>query len=158
MFRKNGHMNKQWLSRELLAPFAALALAGCGGPYDATVSGIVSLNSAPLTSGVVSFAPEATGALAYAQIGADGKYELRTGREEGAASGQYVVSVISTESTGDRGKDGGPPPMGKLVTPQWYGDPTTSGLTFAVEPGENEINLDLTTTPPPGWKPPPKRR
>jgi hypothetical protein len=145
-------------STSFLAAFATTVLAGCGGPYDASVSGVATLDSAPLSRGVVSFTPTASGASAYGQIGADGKYQVWTGREEGLASGDYVVSVVSTEDTGDRGKGGGPPPLGKSITPDWYRDPNTSGLNFTVASGENEINLELKSTPPPGWKPPPGRR
>jgi hypothetical protein len=145
-------------SPSFVAALAAISMAGCGGPYDATVSGVATLDSAPLSRGVVSFTPTASGAAAYGQIGSDGRYAIWTGREEGLASGDYVVSVVSTEDTGDRGKDGGPPPLGKSITPDWYRDPSTSGLNFTVESGENEINLELKSTPPPGWKPPPKRR
>ena len=144
-----------------LKRFAALAvvmLAGCGSPYDAEVTGIVTLDSVPLPSGVVSFAPQGPGAMANGQIGSDGKYQLWTGREEGLASGHYVITVIATESTGDRGKNGGPPPMGKLITPAWYQDPATSGLSYTVKPGDNEIELKLFKTPPPGYKPPAPRR
>jgi hypothetical protein len=87
----------------------------------------------------------------------DGKYKLRTGREEGLKSGAYTATVAANEVSTARGKNGGPPPMGKSITPDWYRDPATSGLTFNVEPGDNEFNIDLTTTAPPGWKPPPGR-
>jgi hypothetical protein len=147
------------LARASLAGFAGLlALVGCGSPYDATVTGIATLDSKPLSRGVVSFTPQSTGASAYGQIGSDGRYQIMTGREEGLASGQYLVSVISSEDTGSRGKNGGPPPLGKSITPQWYQSPSTSGLNFEVKSGENEIDLKLTSTPPPGYKPPAPRR
>jgi hypothetical protein len=137
-----------------VAALTALALCGCGSPYDASVTGLATLDSAPLERGVVTFAPTSGGAAAYGQIGADGRYEIWTGREAGLKPGQYVVSVVSTEDTGDRGKDGGPPPLGKSITPDWYRDSNTSGLNFTIEPGDNEINLELSSTPPSGWIPP----
>jgi hypothetical protein len=140
------------------AALAMLAAVGCGGPYDSAVTGVVTLDNEPLPTGVVSFSPQGQGAMANGQIRSDGTYQLWTGREEGLASGEYVVTVIATDSTGDRGKDGGPPPMGKLISPAWYQNPATSGLTFTVAPGDNEINLPLTKTPPPGYKPPAGRR
>jgi hypothetical protein len=142
----------------LLVGAPAILLAGCGGTYDATVSGIVTLDSKPLPRGNVSFTPTAGGPMAYGQINGDGAYVVRTGREEGLPAGSYQVTVLATEESAAAGKNGGPPPMGKAITPAWYCDPTTSGLTFEVEPGDNGIDLALTSTPPPGWKPPRGRR
>lgn len=142
----------------ILLSSATWFLVGCGGPYDSSVSGTVTLSSTPLPRGTVSFIPQGPGAPAYGMIAPDGKYMLRTGREEGLASGSYLATVAANEVSVAAGKNGGPPPMGKPITPDWYRDPATSGLTFTVESGDNEINIDLNTTPPPGWKPPPKRR
>lgn len=142
-----------------LIPVGMLLMVGCGGPYDSTVTGMVTLAGNPLPRGTVSFIPQSQGAAAYGTIASDGRYVVRTGREEGVASGQYTVTVVASEPSAQaRGKDGGPPPMGKSITPQWYGDAATSGLNYTVEPGDNEINIELTTTPPAGWKPPPGRR
>ena len=135
----------------------AALLVGCGGPYDATVAGTVKFNGAPVSRGTVSFTPQSTGAPAYGQISPDGAYLLRTGREEGLNSGSYTVTVAANE-TPPPNPNGGPPPMGKSITPEWYRDPATSGLLFTVTPGDNTIDLELNATPPPGWKPPPKRR
>ena len=48
---------------------------------------------------------------------------------------------------------GTPPPPGKAITPQWYAMAQYSPLKFDVASGDNEINLELTSSPPPGWKP-----
>lgn len=142
-----------------LLSIGMLLLTGCGGPYDSTVTGTVTLAGNPLPRGTVSFIPQSQGAAAYGTIENDGRYVVRTGREEGIASGQYAVTVVASEPPAQaRGKDGGPPPMGKPITPEWYGDASTSGLNYTVESGDNEINIELSTTPPPGWKPPPGRR
>jgi hypothetical protein len=135
-----------------------LAAAGCGGMYDSTVSGLVTLNGQPLTRGAVAFFA-ADKAPAYAQIDTSGRYEVFTGKEEGLPSGQYGVTVVSREPPAQqRSKLGGPPPPGKQITPEWYGNPATSGLNYTVESGSNEINIELNSTPPPGWKPPRGRR
>ena len=143
--------------RAILLSSATCLLVGCGGPYDATVSGTVALNSDPLPAELYRSFRKA-GASAYGMIAADGKYTLRTGREEGLASGSYTATVAANEVSTATGKNGGPPPLGKTITPDWYRDPATSGLTFTVESGDNEINIELNKTPPPGWKPPPGRR
>lgn len=144
---------RRWLG------LVVLVAAGCGGGFDATVSGVVTLDGNVVPTGGVLFAPQSNGSTAYGLIQEDGSFVLNTGREGGLPSGQYVVTVAANESSGiTRSPDGGPPPVGKPITPMWYSDPATSGLTYTVEPGDNEINIDLKSTPPPGWKPPRGRR
>ena len=152
MIQQACHRNVVALSGLLML----LSVVGCGGPYDATASGTVKFNGAPVTRGTVSFTPQGTGAPAYGQIGSDGTFTLRTGREEGLNSGSYAVTVAANEAPAPNPK-GGPPPMGKSITPEWYRDAATSGLTIVIEPGANAVNLELTATPPPGWKPPRRR-
>lgn len=125
---------------------------GCGGPYDATVVGMVTLDGNPIQTGSISFVPSSGGPQGYALVDQSGNYEVFTGREAGLPAGQYNVSVVARESSTTRSEDGGPPPPGKAITPQWYASPTTSGLEFTVESGSNEIDLQLTTQPPAGWK------
>ncbi len=134
-----------------------LVLTGCGGRYDSTVNGTVTLDGNPVPRGAVSFSPQGSGATAYGLIKENGGYTLQTGREAGLPPGQYVATVAANEESAARGKDGGPPPLGKPITPDWYRSPSTSGLTFEVKPGDNKINLELKTSPPPGYKPPKRR-
>lgn len=138
---------------------ACLTVTGCGGVYDSTVSGVVKFENTVVPRGTVTFAPQGPGPTAFGQIHSDGRYQLRTGREEGLPSGQYTVTVVANEPPASaRSADGGPAALGKPITPLWYGDPANSGLSFAVAEGDNEIDLNLTSTPPAGWKPPPGRR
>ncbi len=135
-----------------------IATCGCGGMYDSTVSGVVTLSGAPVPRGTVKFLPTSAGPSAYGTIASDGRYEVTTGREEGLPSGSYTVTVVANEPSTPNTNSALPPTPGKPLAPPWYRDPATSGLAFTVEPGDNEINIDLNTTPPPGWKPPPGRR
>ncbi len=137
---------------------AVLLLTGCGGIYDATVSGVVTLDGNPLPRGTVSFNPEIPGPSSYGQIDSSGRYSVMTGREEGLPPGNYVLTVVSNEPPTETGKNGGPPPAGNPITPRWYRSPSTSGLQYTVEEGSNEINIELTTQPPAGWQDPAKRR
>lgn len=131
--------------------FAAI---GCGGPYDAGVTGIVMLDGNKVPRGTVTFNPVQGGPAAYARIDEDGSYTVRTGVEEGLPSGEYQVTVAANEPPPvEQTADGGPPPSGKQITPLWYRTKDTSGLRFNIEPGGNEINLELTSQPPPGWIP-----
>lgn len=141
----------QWIAGLLTG---ALVFSGCGGPYDASVSGVVTLDGQIVPRGTVAFHPTDGGPVAYAPIRSDGSYVVRTGREEGLPSGPYQVTVMSNELPAQlETKEGRPQPPGKAITPPWYCSKETSGLQFTVEPGTNEIDLRLTSQPPPGWKP-----
>ncbi len=134
--------------------FAAAAVAGCGGAYDATASGIVTLDGNVVPRGTLAFHPVAGGPAAYARIEEDGGYVVRTGREEGLPPGEYFVTVAANEPpTVAQTAQGGPPPPGKPITPAWYASKDSSGLKVVVESGDNELNLELKSTPPPGWNP-----
>jgi hypothetical protein len=129
------------------------SFGGCGGRYDATLSGVVTLDGTPVPRGTVSFAPTGGGPIAYSRIGSDGSYSVQTGRDRGLPSGEYLVTVIANELP-DASKlaPGVPPPDGKPITPKWYRSTKTSGLKFNVEHGKNTYNLELTSQPPAGWK------
>jgi len=143
----------------MVATLTSVAMSGCGGVYDASVSGVVQLDGKPVHRGTVCYNPAGNGPSAYGRIESDGSYFLRTGREEGIPSGQYKVTVVANEPPAEkRSETGGPPPAGKLITPAWYKSAKTSGLDYSIESGSNEINLELTSEPPPDWEPKPKRR
>jgi hypothetical protein len=149
-------MTSDWfkLNGSLAAVCLVVAFAGCGGTYDSTASGVVSLDGTVVPRGTVSFQPNAGGPASYAPIDENGAYSVRTGREEGLPSGDYAVTVTANEPPASaQSAGGGPPPPGKAITPPWYRVKTTSGLNFTVEPGDNEINLELTSQPPAGWNP-----
>jgi hypothetical protein len=136
-----------------------LCLAGCGGPFDSKVSGKVTLDGAALSTGTVAFLPASSGPPAYGRIDSAGNYVIQTGREVGLPSGDYRVAVTANEpSQAARSADGGPQPVGKALTPAWYGNKDTSGLKFTVTKGSNTIDLELNSKPPAGWKPPPGRK
>lgn len=134
-------------------------MGGCGGPYDASVEGLVTLDGAPLPSGSISFVPSSGGPSAYARTDSSGRYEVYTGREAGISPGEYEVTVVAREApTVKQSKLGGPPPPGKQITPPWYASSGHTPLSFSVIPGSNDINLELTTEAPPNWNPQKKRR
>lgn len=136
-----------------------LTVVGCGGPYNASVSGNVTLDGSTVPTGTVSFVSNDGGPPAYARIDSSGNYTLKTGRETGLPAGEYLVTVIANEPPAvAESERGGPPPPGKPITPPWYRSQETSGLKFSVEPGRNQIDLELTSQPPEGWKPTRRRR
>ena len=154
----NWYKNSHWAKSAALC-CGCFVIVGCGGVYDAAVEGVVTLDNNPVPRGTVSFNPVGDGPTAYGLIESDGSYVLRTGREDGLPAGQYRVSVVANEPPAvERTAAGGPPPPGAPITPAWYRTPNTSGLEFTIEGGSNEINLELTSTPPAGWQDPAKRR
>jgi len=149
------------LQRTVSVVFAVVCMvtAGCGGVYDASVKGVVTLDGSPINRGTVAYSPSNDGPTAYGRIDSDGSYFLRTGREEGIPSGQYNITVVANEPPEKkRSESGGPPPAGKPITPAWYRSKKTSGLQFTVNSGSNEINLGLTSEPPADWNPPKRKR
>jgi len=142
--------HSSWIAAALLA----IGIAGCGGTYDSSVSGTVTLDGNPVPRGTVAFIPVASGPPAFGGIESDGSYSVRTGREDGLPTGEYQVTVIANEPPAvQQSASGGPPPPGKPITPVWYRAKDTSGLKYTVESGDNEINLELTSQPPAGWNP-----
>lgn len=123
------------------AIFLASTIAGCGGPYDATVSGTVYLDEKPLRMGNVTFYPTEGGAAVYSQIAEDGTYRLSTGSEEGLKPGAYRVTVIATDNP--PAEPGQTPAIGQRITPKKYSLLDRTDLQYTVAPGSNEIDIRL---------------
>lgn len=122
---------------------AVALLAGCGDSQP-TLTGVVTLDGAPLANGNISFLPAGEGAGASATIGPDGAYDVRTGSVRGLAPGEYVVTVSANgPPITKRGSD--LPLPGKLLTPKKYSTSRTSDLRATVQPGENTLNFELTS-------------
>jgi hypothetical protein len=111
------------------------------------------LNNSPLPGGTITFTPEQSGPSGYGLIESGGSYSIQIGQEEGLPAGPYVVTVVSNEASIPNANPSLPPAPGKPITPAWYRDPRHSPLKYTVESGDNEINLELTSQPPPGWNP-----
>jgi hypothetical protein len=67
------------------------ATAGCGR-HASRLSGRISLDGKPLTTGVITLTPVGEGPSAYAAIGVDGRYSIHTGAATGLDPGEYVVA------------------------------------------------------------------
>jgi hypothetical protein len=126
----------------VLVPVAA-ALVGCGR-HAAYVAGDVTLAGKPLTSGVVSFTPVATGPSAYGNVGGDGRYALQTGGGKGLDPGDYKVTVAANATAEQAARMGitiGREGIMPLLTPLKYADVTTTPLMVTVTAGRQEIDL-----------------
>jgi hypothetical protein len=131
-------------------PPAALALLvlvalGCGGRGN--VSGKVTYQGKPLVFGTVLF-EGSDGSLRQGNIGRDGSYAIRD-----VAPGEAKVAVSSLNPKSSDFvpmiREGGKPPPPRPDIPGWfpipekYDAPFTSGLTYPIKGGNNEINIEL---------------
>ena len=135
-----------WAARA--AWLGLVAAAGCGG-LPASVSGTVTLDGAPLTTGLVTFLPTGPGAAAYGTIDATGRYSIRTGSKGGLAPGEYVVTVaanapIPAAPTTVGGTKYAEPIM-PLVTPLKYIKQDRTPLRATVTAGRQTIDFELTS-------------
>ncbi len=133
------------ISRRVTSAFALLVITlftlGCA-KHAAQVSGTVTLDGKPLTSGTVTFHPAAgLGAPAYGQIDAQGCYELSTGTGAGLTPGSYVATVVANEAMPTRSPT--EEVQFKLLTPEKYGSTELSDLKVEVQPGANDVPLAL---------------
>ncbi len=145
--------------RCLLLALVLAGVGGCGGAFDATVEGVITLDGDPVPAGAIAFIPADGGPLGYARTDSSGNYEVFTGNEAGLQTGQYGVTVVARESPAEtHSKLGGPAAPGKRITPPWYGSSRSSPLTYDVVLGSNEIDITLTSEAPADWKPKNRKR
>jgi hypothetical protein len=130
----------------LLLTLAACCPLGCGRASHelatAPVSGQVTLDGKPLTSGYVIMMPP-QGRMARGAIQPDGSFVMGTyTSDDGAQVGQLSVAVTPMPV-----EEGGQASKGVPV-PLKYGQAQTSGLSIGVQPGEqNKVEFALTTEP-----------
>jgi hypothetical protein len=134
-------------------PWLALALAGSlwtfsgcdrSGLNLAPVSGVVTVNGAPVEKAGVLFMPQ-SGPFASGTTDAEGKFTLATANRPGALVGEHRVAISKTQTTswqvpGERL----PRYETKHFLPQKYASPSTSELTAAVIDDDNHFSFDLT--------------
>jgi hypothetical protein len=119
-------------------------MLGCSNQRKETapVRGRVTLDGKPLTSGTVSFSPDA-GRAGGGEIGADGSYTVGTyTKSDGAIIGKHKVAV----SPAGRGENDPGPTASEIAIPFRYHNGQSSGLEFEVVAGkDNVFDLSLTS-------------
>jgi hypothetical protein len=147
----------RWL-RNAICLGLCLGLIGCspGGelPKVAKVKGKVTRKGQPVSGGEVVFTPVAgmggqTGQVATGQIRPDGTYTLTTfNTGDGAILGTHKVTV-TVRAAEDMRKINEMPggaiayKLPKSQVPDKYSSVATTPLTYTVQDGENEINIEL---------------
>lgn len=119
-----------------------ITFSGCGGGREASVQGTVTLDGQPLDHGNVSFIPVPQGAGAHATIESDGTFSASTGGTKGLDPGDYLLTVRAFDEPTEDPR-GGPPIPGKLLTPEKYASSSTSELRFTIQPGSNDLEVEL---------------
>lgn len=124
-----------------------LLLSGCGGGAASTpVTGHVTLNGKPMTSGTVTFVPNkakgnTSGEEPLGEINAQGEYTLQTRGKPGAALGWYKVTVAST---GPITPDNTSPPTKSIINTTYTNPMTTTLEKEVVEkpaPGAYDLQV-----------------
>jgi hypothetical protein len=125
------------------------ALAGCGGPGSATVTGKVTVDGQRVTSGMVHFTSDDGKSTVLAHISGDGIYSALD-----VSSGTTKITIVPlTPISGkpplndgaEKGKDKGAKIEPSAKIPARYSDPNTSGLTFIVKSGANTHDIEMSS-------------
>lgn len=141
-----------------------LAFCGCSSSEFVPVSGQVTVDGTPVSTGRVEFFP-ATGRPAVGRIDEEGRYELRTKEPgDGARPGKYLVTITSRSvmgesqppldgfddpnSSGAKGQSRRQPVSVKWNVPRSYSKRTTSGLTAEVTEDGEAIDFNLSSKHP----------
>ncbi len=140
-----------------LALLLAGVSLGCGGSGSyglAPVSGVVTLDGAPVAQAEVVFQPvggednPTPGPSSMSRADAEGRYQLTTIRNEpGAVVGKHRIVITTPRPPQAGDSDSGfTAPVHKEVIPARYNNDTQ--LTFEVPAGgTNEANFELTSDP-----------
>lgn len=128
----------------ILLAMATFVLCGCGGTGDqpelGKVSGVITLDGAPLADANVEFRPE-RGRPSSAITTSDGNYVLLYTKDtQGALIGIHSV-LISTQGYAPQ-PDGSTIPVPEKIPAKYHQETT---LTREVKAGTNQFDFDLTS-------------
>lgn len=131
--------------RQLLLGLVVIVnVIGCNSSNLVVVTGKVTYQDKPVTSGTISFV-SADNASAYGDLQPDGSYSLKTDKPgDGAAPGTYKVVVVAmADQAGLLPEEKNPLPA--PTVPNKYTSVATTDLTAKVEKGKpNVIDFNLT--------------
>lgn len=119
-------------------------VTGCGGGGESVpqgeVSGKITLDGQPLSTGRINFSSPSTGAAAYADLQQDGAYQLPAS----LPAGEYKVYVTPV-GLGDTPPGDGPAPPSTLEgVPEKYQSEATTDITTTIKEGDNNLDFNLT--------------
>lgn len=127
-----------------------LLAASCGKPKG-VVTGVVNYQGKPLTSGIVSFVPEQGGSI-DSPIDTEGKYRVenvppgkaKIAVQEGGLTDVEALKGVKSPKSPDEMKKAMMPRLAKdSKLPKVYSDPEKSGLSYTVQPGSQNHDIEL---------------
>jgi len=120
----------------LFASLVALAVVGCGGPKIVPVSGTITIDGQPLTTGHVFVMPK-DGRAASGTIDKQGRFTLSTNDPgDGCLLGTHLVTVTAKEYSS--------PTRVKHLIPTKYSDPQSSETTVTIDGPTDKLQIALT--------------
>jgi hypothetical protein len=123
-----------------VAAVACLIFVGCsdGRPSRVPVSGRVTIDGAPATSGSIQFLSQVgTGRPSAAKIQPDGRFSIFTFEEnDGCPLGIYDVVITSMEELSET--------QMRYNLPKKYGNRKTSGIVKTIDGPTDSLNIELT--------------
>ena len=124
---------------------------GCGASdplHRQAVSGQVTLNGAPLDSGVVEFSPQGQGTQTGGAVVQAGRYAI--GRSQGLPPGKYLVRLYAATTSAQAAPSGPPgpsqgPPAQERIPASWNSQ--SNHVVEVVKKGKNTFDFTVQTQP-----------
>lgn len=118
---------------------------GChpSGPRCNPVTGKVTFRGQPVTDGRIRFNNQQAAVDVTAILTPDGSYEMVMAEGKGLPEGTYAVAVLPPMAKAPLGPMVSAKPQSYPNIPTKYRDPSTSGLTYVVQPGNNTFDVDM---------------
>lgn len=127
-----------------LLALVCLLNISCSSEKYYPVKGKVLLNDQPLANATVAFHPKGANDLktttSTGVTKEDGTFTLTTGGKEGAPAGEYIVTIICSETVGvKKGEIATGPPETVDKLKGMYSDKSKSKITVTITAGENNL-------------------
>ena len=138
-------ISKLWTRNLFTVGLALGLLSGCGGGEGptGTVSGKVTLDGEPVTSGEIGFI-SAEGFSAIAEIGSGGSFTIA----ENMPVGKYTVTVSPPAIEEAPGEGGDTAELASSDVPEGYMDEGTSDISKDITEGQNTLTIELKAAGP----------
>lgn len=138
MFERFSKERRDWTLGWVLLGMAVLSLCGCsdGRPERVPVSGKVTIDGQPLTSGFVRLVPD-DARPSVGRIQEDGSFTLTTfTKKDGSVPGTHRVAVVAYDEAN--------PSQLRWLVPRKYSHAKTSDLTVDIDGPTDALEIELT--------------